>query len=466
MNLGIRAILYSARKWKKTLLVFCLFLAITTLVLSGLAIADAQEEQAEEVRGTTGASFTVERDISTGGWNGNYSTQEFMSEDMIQQIAAVDGISGYDATLITLPRIFNDKGEELAHENYSFYNYGSYNSQYHELFLSGRFELVEGTHITDDMTGSIIISRELAEWNGLKVGDTLTGVYYPENNTPEVDMKIVGIFDVVADKNDQVNMYDDASYYAYSSYVFCSMDAAEGLIKGWGEDGEGISEAYYYVTDAAQLENVIREVQSISSINWNNYKITANDEVYQNISSALSDTGTLITTLIIVITAVSMVLIILILSMSIRSRKRETGILLVVYASLSAVAGALLRAYQEQGVLHPFLIGHCHPVAEGARHPGIVPYHYCGYGGGAAVSGKFLLPLVHFLFLCAVDEYCGQGLFVFPADEYGRHDERFVRGHPQAFEVYGQVYVEASVRKGELLSGDEHFSPVEFLCTS
>ena len=44
----------------------------------------------------------------------------------------------------------------------------------------------------------------------------------------------------------------------------------------------------------------------------------------------LSDTGTLITTLIVVITAVSMVLIILILSMSIRSRKRETGILLAV----------------------------------------------------------------------------------------------------------------------------------------
>ena len=45
MNLGIRAILYSARKWKKTLLVFFLLLTITTLVLSGLAIADAQEEQ-------------------------------------------------------------------------------------------------------------------------------------------------------------------------------------------------------------------------------------------------------------------------------------------------------------------------------------------------------------------------------------------------------------------------------------
>ena len=64
MNLGLRAILYTIRKWKKTLLVFCLILSISTLVLSGLAIADAQEEQTEEVRGTTGASFTVQRDIS------------------------------------------------------------------------------------------------------------------------------------------------------------------------------------------------------------------------------------------------------------------------------------------------------------------------------------------------------------------------------------------------------------------
>ena len=331
MNLGIRAILYTVRKWKKTLLIFCLLLSITTLVLSGLAIADAQEEQAEEVRGTTGASFTVERDISTGGWTSGYSTQEFMTDDMIKEIAAVDGIAGYDASLITLPRFFNDKGEAFVTvENFSYYCYGSYNSQYHELFLSGRFELVEGKHITDDMSNGVIISKELADRNNLKVGDTVTGIYYPENNTPAVDMEIVGLFDIVADKDDAVNMYDDSSYYDYSNYVFCSMEAAKGLIKGWGEDGDGISEAYYYVSDAAQLDSVIKEVQGISSVNWNNYKITSYDEVYHNISSSLSDTGTLITTLIIVITVVSMVLIILILSMSVRSRKREMGILLAV----------------------------------------------------------------------------------------------------------------------------------------
>ena len=107
MNLGIRAVLHTARKWKKTLLVFFLLLAITTLVLSGLAIADAQEEQSEELRGVTGASFTVERNLSTGGWTsgngGSYSTQEFISGEMLQEIASVDGIAGYDSSIVSMP---------------------------------------------------------------------------------------------------------------------------------------------------------------------------------------------------------------------------------------------------------------------------------------------------------------------------------------------------------------------------
>lgn len=329
MHFITRAVLYTARKWKKTLLLFCLLLAITTLVLSGLAIADAQEEQTEVVRGTTGASFTVQRDLSTGGWTDNYSTQEFMTEDMIERIAATDGIAGYDATLITLPYFFNSKHEPLILEkNLTCYCYGSYNSQYHELFLSGQFELVEGSHITDDVTNGAIISRQLADQNGLKIGDTVTGIYYPENNTPAVDMEIIGIYDIVADEEDELNIYDAATYYDQSNYIFCSMKASEGMLKGWGEDGDGISEAYFYVQDAAELDNTIRKVQSISSIDWNNFKITANNEVYQNISAALTDTSSLIMTLICVVTVVSVMLIVLILSMSVRSRKHEIGIML------------------------------------------------------------------------------------------------------------------------------------------
>ena len=77
-NLGIRAVLHTARKWKKTLLVFFLLLAITTLVMSGLAIADAQEEQSEELRGVTGASFTVN---ANNGYTLQPVTDEMSEED-------------------------------------------------------------------------------------------------------------------------------------------------------------------------------------------------------------------------------------------------------------------------------------------------------------------------------------------------------------------------------------------------
>ena len=334
-NLGIRAFLYTARKWKKSLLLFCLLLSITTLVLSGLAIADAKEEQAEELRGTTGASFTVERNLSTGGWtsgaHGSYSTQEFISDEMLQEIAAVDGISGYDASIVSMPYYFKETGDSVVTTGYtnSFYTYGSVNTEYNDLFASGRFELVEGSHITEDMTNGLIISRERAEQNGLEVGSKVVGINDPYTDDPEVDMEIVGIFEVVADKNDEATMYDASTMWDFSEYAFCSKAAMEAMCVNYG-DGNKIQEADFFVTDAAQLESVINEVQSISSINWDHFIVTANDEVYQNISSALSDTTTLVTTLIIVITAVSMVLIILILSMSIRSRKREIGILLAV----------------------------------------------------------------------------------------------------------------------------------------
>ena len=335
MNLGLRAILYTVRKWKKTLLVFCLILSISTLVLSGLAISDAQEEQSEELRSVTGASFTVERNLSTGGWasgnGGSYSTQEFISDEMLQEISSVDGVAGYDGSIVSMPYYFKETGESVVTTGYtnSFYTYGSINTEYNDLFASGRFELVEGSHITENITNGLIISRERAEQNGLKIGSKVNGINDPYTDDPEVNMEIVGIFEVVADKNDEATMYDASTMWDFSEYAFCSKAAMEAMCVNYG-DGNKIQEADFFVTDAAQLESVINEVQSISSINWDHFIVTANDEVYQNISSALSDTTTLVTTLIIVITAVSMVLIILILSMSIRSRKREIGILLAV----------------------------------------------------------------------------------------------------------------------------------------
>ena len=347
MNLGTRAVLYTVRKWKKTLLVFCLLLAITTLVLSGLAIADAQEEQAEEVRGTTGASFTVSRNTATGGWSsdkgGSYSTQEYLTTDRMERIAAINGIEGYNASIRTILCLSDRQGQWLeqmeptghAIVDCQFYSYGCINSKYHSLFLSGAMVMCEGKTIDSSIKDGIVISKDIADKHDLKVGDTIQAVNNPLSDDKTMDLEIVGLFEVVADKTDERNNYNESSYYEYTNNAFVSEAAMKKLLENYAD--VGYASADFFVTDPERLESIIHEVQKIHTINWDHFLITANDEVYQNISTALSDTGTLITTLIAVITAVSMVLMILILSMSVRSRKRETGILLAVGIAKPAV---------------------------------------------------------------------------------------------------------------------------------
>lgn len=334
MNLGIRAVLHTARKWKKTLLLFCLLLFITTLVLSGLAIADAQEEQAEELRGVTGASFTVNA-------NNGYTLQP-VTDEMIEKIAAVDGVESYNTSQWTIVNLYHQdtllKGtDEREYVADLFYGTGCFDSEYSPLFLTGALRLKEGRHVTKG-EGGIILYEGVAEKYGLSLGDTLE-IKNGNPGDPLVECEIAGIFEVIADSDDeQVTMAKPSTFYDYEEYIFVDMDTMSAVSTPYtASEGNGITSVDFFVSDAAKLESIVQEVQKIGSIDWGSYYVTVNNEVYERISSGISDTSTLVTTLVVIVTVVSMVLITLILSMSIRSRKRETGILLAVGIAKPAV---------------------------------------------------------------------------------------------------------------------------------
>lgn len=333
MNLGTRAVLYTVRKWKKTLLVFFLLLSITTLVLSGLAISDAQVEQSEELRGVTGASFTVS---ANNGYTLNPVTNE-----MIETIASIDGIETYNTSTWTIVNLYNsDKALMEVLNLYGwvdidcqFYGTGCFNSGYSPLFLSGALRLTEGHHVTGKGS-EIILCEDVAKKYGLSIGDTIEIKNGNEGDT-RLACQIAGLYEVIVDDTDEeATMARPSSFYNYEDYIFVSMDTMSKVLADYSaSEGNGITSVDFFVSDAAELEHIVQEVQKNTSIDWNSYYITVNNEVYERISDSISDSGTLITTLIVVITAVSMMLIVLILSMSIRSRKHEIGILLAVGVS-------------------------------------------------------------------------------------------------------------------------------------
>ena len=279
------------------------------------------------MRGTTGASFTVNA-------NNGYTLQP-VTDEMIEEIAKIDGIESYNASQWLIVNLYNQdtlmKGtDEREYVADLFYGTGCFDSEYSPLFLTGALRLTDGHHVTEG-DGGIILYEGVAEKYGLSVGDTLE-IKNGNPNDPLVKCEIAGVFEVIADDTDeQATMAKPSTFYDYEEYIFVDMDVMSEVSAPYtASEGNGITSVDFFVSDAARLESIVQEVQDNTSIDWNSYYLTVNDEVYERISSSISDTGTLVTMLIVVITVVSIVLIILILSMSIRSRKREMGILLAV----------------------------------------------------------------------------------------------------------------------------------------
>lgn len=330
MNLGTRAILYTIRKWRKTLLIFCLILSITTLVLSGLAIVDAQQEQTEELRGVTGASFTVSA-------NNGYTLNP-VTDEMIKEIAAIDGIETYNTSTWTIVNLYHTgdtlmevmKTQGWIDIDCQFYGTGCFDSEYASLFLSGALQLTKGHHVTGEGS-EIILCEDVAKKYGLSIDDTIE-IKNGNEGDSRLTCKIAGLYEVIVDDTDEeATMAKPSSFYNYEDYIFVSMDTMSKVLTDYSaSEGNGITSVDFFVSDAAELERIVQKVQSNTSIDWNSYYITVNNEIYERISGSVTDTSALITTLTVVITVVSMVLIILILSMSIRGRKQEIGILLAV----------------------------------------------------------------------------------------------------------------------------------------
>ena len=354
MNLFTRSIKYLIRKWKTSLLLLLILFVTSVLVLSGLAVLNAEEEKTEELKEATGTSFSVERNYESGGMEtdekGNtYLTSDAITEEMIEEIASIEGIKGYNATVDSISSILKD-GEYLYQTDRYVGDYlvdsqtlsvTNINTQYSNYFTSHIFELVEGEHITQDTENAIIVSEEYAKKNNLKIGDTVTVVNDPMNDDPFVDVKIIGIFRVMgdsADESDDKKIYDLSGYFVYNDYVFLSGDLADKLYVNYDDVGRGqFNVVDFYVENPDNLDSIIQNVQNIKDINWNNFYIYANDEVYQNASSSINNRSTLIIALMVIAIVVSVIIISMIIYMNTKGRRREIGILLSIGKSKAVI---------------------------------------------------------------------------------------------------------------------------------
>ena len=248
-----------------------------------------------------------------------YSTQQ-ISPELVEQVRSIDGVNYCSATtesLAVLPSLDLFAGNIPIEEEFrnSSKILGTWKSEELSRFTSGQLALTEGRHIMPGDKNKGLISKDLADKNGLKIGDVI-------QTDKGVEIEIVGLFvpKEIEGNNDQVTTYDKIQNLIIS-------DLATRIANENSPATQGFNELTVSVDDPQNMENIITKVKEIKGEDWKGFAIMVDNEGYENAAFSLQQLSELVSTILIVSMIVSVVILSLILSLWSITRVHETGIL-------------------------------------------------------------------------------------------------------------------------------------------
>lgn len=341
MNFMNRARLYIVRKRGKSLLLFIILLVMSTFVLTALALGNASRAAQQDLRKSLGGSFIVGFDYtennpylkveSVEGGVLMYSTQQ-LSPELVEQIRGIEGVRECSATvegLASFPFLKLFTGNIPIEEEFrdSAKILSTWKSGELIQFTSGQLILAEGRHIIPDDKNKGLISKDLADKNGLKIGDKI-------QTDKGVRLEIVGLFSPkeIENINDQVTTYDKIQNLIIT-------DLAALIAYENGPAIQGFNELTVSVDDPQNIEEIISKVKGISGVDWKAFSFLADNEDYENAASSLEQLAELVAAILMITLMAGTVILSLILTMWARTRIHETGVLLSMGISKLSVLG-------------------------------------------------------------------------------------------------------------------------------
>lgn len=333
-----RAGLYCFRQRFKTVILFLVLTIIATFMLTGIAVRDAAKGATANVQTAIGGKIML--DIDTDGhmgggqqnqWGTTYTYNgDYITDDIVDAIRKIDGVVDYNAE--------ESEGYFGAGVNFkylpaalglSYTQYGeasSYtatlSSEKCKAFQSGKYKLVKGRHITTDDEYTCLISKELADYNKLSVGDKIK--MYSLDSDAISEFEIVGIFDGTEGTSGNALTVDEIP--ANCGYV--DYAGIRDIFKG--DYDEGYSQLTIYVEDPVSIQNVYDKISALPELKGKTLKLSIDTDEYDVVSTPLESLQKLVNTTIVIISVVSALILTLLLTIWIRGRKKEIGILLSI----------------------------------------------------------------------------------------------------------------------------------------
>jgi Predicted ABC-type transport system involved in lysophospholipase L1 biosynthesis, permease component len=344
------ASLYIIRHWIKSLILFLVLIIISIFVLSGIAIENAAQKVAGDVRTAVSGKVTLNIDTSQKNMgmvesSGSSSYQyvgDQITKTTIERLTEIPGVMGYNMSVNSalsaaavdfefLPANFPDFG--MTPYGDAVLMASTMYSEYFSGFINGNLILESGRHLQPEDERAILISDELAEYNNLNVGDTLELYVEYAGAFPEriIEVKIIGVFSGTRGTgNDPILLTDVPSNQGIIDFAtVLELNAEWQPILMPAIPSNALPGALdLFVEDPADIQNIYDQISRHSEVTGKTFILTQETEEFDVIANPLESLQKLVRTLISIIVIVSIAIIALLLTIWTRGRIKEIGILL------------------------------------------------------------------------------------------------------------------------------------------
>ena len=322
-----RAWLYVCRERKRSIRLILLCLVLTVFMQLCSWVQASMAQNAKTLRKAIGASFRIEDDA-----DGTLINDNLIAE--IEDVGNILRASGENLQLLYSESVLPRPGMLAGGDDEGQFMMSYYSGHYSEMeqhFRTGELELIEGRHITPEDSWSAVISRALAEQNGLSVGDRFEAGYSPETRAedpsrPEepFSFTIVGIFDITG----QQTQLNQAEPSMLQNAVFIDAAAGHAIDSGDPTHSRYRYGVIFMVDDPRNLEQTVAAAQS--NLDMQHFRCVVDDTEYRQSVQPLERMETTMKLLTVVLVGIGTIILALVLLLWIRQRAKEIGIYLSI----------------------------------------------------------------------------------------------------------------------------------------
>lgn len=351
MNCRKRSVLYLLRKRNRSVILWLILFIITTLMLACITIGHGAEAAMQRLFQAMGGYFKIEADNKPG--SNKYVNDELINHIMdsyeIREFNGMDTVYFMAGDMELVPGRFTQERDEKAKLARLM---GNTDTGLNEYFILQSLLLSEGRHITAEDTYKALISRELAEENGLSVGDTISLSYYDEDAGRDWRaFEIVGIFQIKSRQNSYTS--NTAECDMVENFIFVDTQSIRDMV---GQALERKIDSYrsgalFFVDHPQTLEQIVSDLTGQSEQGMEGYQVVKNNKQYQESRIPLERLKSLTTLVIAIVIVLGFVIVSLILLLWMRERVHETGI----YLSMGISKISILMQHMIENLILAFL---------------------------------------------------------------------------------------------------------------